>query len=63
MARYSIYNMNTGDDLGTYQGENEDAALDAMARDYGFKDYASCISEYGVSVIEAKAELQIKVEA
>lgn len=56
---FNIYNMNTGEELGDYEGSTEDAALDAMARDHGFADYAACISEYGVSVEDAKAELII----
>lgn len=56
---YEIYNMNTGGMLGHYSGNTEDEALDAMARDYGFADYADCVRDHGVSRDDAKAELKI----
>jgi len=62
MTRFAIYNMNAGEDLGTYDAEGADSALDVMAQAYGFKDYADCIRDYGLTVEEAKAELQITAE-
>jgi hypothetical protein len=59
MRTYSIYNMNTGEHLGVYSAETESAALDAMARDYGFADYDAVISDYGVCREDAIAELSI----
>lgn len=59
MAKFAIYNANLGDDLGTYEAETEDQALDAMARAYSFADYNTVISEYGIDRDSAKAELQI----
>lgn len=61
MARYEIYNMNAGEDLGIYAAETKEQALDLMAQSYGFRNYADCIREYGVTLDEAIAELQIKV--
>lgn len=40
MNSYHIQNTISGADLGTYQGATEAAALDAMARDAGYQDYA-----------------------
>jgi hypothetical protein len=60
MKTFEIYNIDAGEMLGTYYGQTEDDALDAMARDWGFADYADCIREYGISVDDAKAELQIR---
>lgn len=31
--------------LGDYQGENEQAALDAMARDAGYRDYTDASAQ------------------
>ena len=56
---FSIYNMNTGEHLGTYVGIDKSAALDAMALAYGFRDYTHCIADYGVSIEDAITELQI----
>lgn len=61
MAIFSIYNMVTGEELGSYSAETESAALDAMAREYGFTDYAAVIAGYGVDCETAIAELQITV--
>ena len=59
MPKFSIYNIDTGEDLGIYDGATEDLALDAVARDYGFMNYSDCIAEYGVDADLAKAELRI----
>jgi hypothetical protein len=59
LPTFEIYNMNLGEVLGTYVAETEDAALDAMARDYGFADYAAVVADYGLTVEAAKSELQI----
>lgn len=41
MPRYQITNTASGAYLGEYEADSEDAALDAMARDAGYADYAS----------------------
>lgn len=59
MTQFSIYNMNTGEELGLFEGADENDALDVMAQAYGYIDYADCVDACGISVEEGKAELQI----
>jgi len=39
MKQYRIENRTSGVDLGAYEGETEQEALDAMARDAGYQNY------------------------
>ena len=59
MAIYEIYNIDAGELLGRYDAPDEDSALDTLARDYGFADYAACVLDYGVAIADAKEELQV----
>lgn len=59
VREFNIYNVNAGEDLGTYHARSVSEALDKMARDFGFADYNAVISDYGVSREDAIAELQI----
>jgi hypothetical protein len=59
MATFEIYNLNAGEVLGRYEASDADSALDVMARDYGFANYAAVVADYGVSVEEAKGELEV----
>jgi hypothetical protein len=61
MPKFSIYQAEVGEDLGTYEASTEALALDAMAQSFGFKDYADCVAEYGVDLETARAELRITV--
>ena len=61
IQKFEIYNVNAGEVLGVYEAPTVSAALDAMARDYGFADYNALIADYGVSREEAIGELQITV--
>lgn len=47
MNTYRIENTNSGLILGEYQGETKEQALDAMARDAGYKDYADFRTQVG----------------
>lgn len=40
MTRYNISNTLSGVSLGTYEADSQSAALDAMARDAGYANYA-----------------------
>lgn len=40
MTRYRIVNTAYGTDLGVYEAKDEAGALDALARDAGYNDYA-----------------------
>lgn len=42
MSNYEITNARIGVALGVYEGATEAEALDAMARDAGYADYAEC---------------------
>lgn len=42
MTTYMIENTLSGVIIGEYEAADEDGALDAMARDAGYRDYAAC---------------------
>ena len=42
MALYRIENTRSGVVLGEYEGDTAENALDTMARDAGYADYAAC---------------------
>lgn len=42
MATYTIENTRSGVVFGEYEGTSEADALDSMARDAGYADYAKC---------------------
>lgn len=47
MKKFEIANRNSGHVLGVYEGETEEAALDAMAKDAGYSSYAAIPEEVG----------------
>ena len=42
MTTYQISNTTSGVIIGTYEAESRQGALEAMARDQGYSDYAEC---------------------
>ncbi len=62
-ATYSIYNVDTGEELGSFIAANEDHALDVMALDWGFSDYAEVCAIAGRDRAGCRAELQITLIA
>ena len=59
MTRYNICNHYSGEDLGTYEAENENAALDAMARDAGYEDYAEVVETCGRTYDDCREEMVV----
>jgi len=47
MTHYQIVSRVSSESLGVYEGEDKAGALDAMARDAGYRDYAHCREETG----------------
>lgn len=56
MARYRISSNISSAVLGIYDGEDEQSALDAMARDAGYKDHAEVEREVGTQPGELLVE-------
>jgi hypothetical protein len=49
MPKYRITNRTSGIDLGTYDADNADDALDAMSRDAGYLDHADACKQTGTT--------------
>jgi hypothetical protein len=54
--KYNVQSTLAWGDLGTYEGENEAAALDALARKAGCMDYETALSS------QPRTELHIKIQ-
>jgi hypothetical protein len=62
MNTYHICNKTSGQYLGSYQADTEDAALDAMAVAAGYDSFALSCEALGMTVDEARADLAPHVE-
>lgn len=56
---YSIMNTTSGEDLGGYEADDEQGALDAMAQDAGYEDYAHLQRE----VPARRGEIMVRLES
>lgn len=54
---YQIHNIDTGEDLGAYSGATPRDAIEALAREAGYRDYAEACETMGVAVEDAIREL------
>lgn len=59
MTSYEISGRATGHILGTYEGETVEEALDAMARDAGYRSYAAMADTLGQTVEQARADVRV----
>jgi hypothetical protein len=51
MKSFRVHNPQTGHEFGIYEGETADDALDAMANDAGYPDYATACEVAGAGAI------------
>lgn len=58
MNRYAISVQSSGVDLGVYEGDTEDGAIDAMARDAGYADYRVMCAITDPEDLNARVEAQ-----
>jgi hypothetical protein len=59
MTTYRISNRTSGADLGTYNADSPEEALNAMARDAGYDDFTENCDVVGLSIGEATRDLVI----
>lgn len=57
MSRYTVFNRTSGACFGIVDAESIDVALDLIAQDQGYKDYATLCDVVGISVEAGRAEL------
>jgi hypothetical protein len=55
---FTITNAHTGQDLGGYEADDEAGALDAMAREAGYPDYAAACAAAPVEPGEIVVRLE-----
>ena len=57
MTSYKISNKSSGLVLGVFEAEDEDSALDEMARDAGYRDHADVAKQLDRDLDDLRAEL------
>ena len=57
MSRYKISNKSSGLVLGTFEAEDENSALDEMARDAGYQDHADVAKQLDRNLDDLREEL------
>lgn len=62
MGTYRIFARATGRDLGTFEGARTTDALDAYARDAGYRSFAALADALDLTVEAARAELFVEYE-
>lgn len=60
MTKFQIANRTSALDLGTYEAATEEEALDLMAQDAGYADYANAAEVLGLTVEDARADLVVE---
>lgn len=55
MAQWRISNTDSGAELGTYEGETADEALDTMAREAGYESHAAACEAVGDDGVHVEA--------
>lgn len=62
MSKYQISNTISGALMGTFEGETKEAALDAMAREAGYEDYAAAMkvapAQWGEIIVKELREVE-----
>ena len=57
MNEYRIFNKTSGANLGVFEGESPEEAIEAMARDSGYDSQEACAEALGESVETLKPTL------
>lgn len=60
MAQFAIAVITSGADLGVYEGATADDAVEAMAKDAGYKSYRDMCSITDPADLDAEVERQRK---
>lgn len=59
MATFNISNQTSGADLGNYEGDTVEHAVDAFFRDAGYADTSDYCKSFGFSVEDCLSDLVV----